>query len=167
MFTRLTHMVNARTGASRSFPMQIISAFPGTGKSHFFKNPGDFEGLILDSDSSTFPKEHFPGNYIEHIQKSVAQQKLMLVSSHDAVRLALKEVNLPFVLIYPAIGLKDEYLERYKQRGSPEGFLKLMDQKWDDFVNSCSSCLSATHKIELKSGQYLSHVITPKVYWDF
>jgi spore cortex formation protein SpoVR/YcgB (stage V sporulation) len=49
----------------------VISAFPGCGKSHFFRNNKDKE--VLDSDSSKFDKAHFPKNYIEHIKSNLGK----------------------------------------------------------------------------------------------
>ena len=39
--------------------------------------------------------------------------------------LALVLNKLPFVLIYPSKELKDEYIQRYKNRGNDENFIKI------------------------------------------
>lgn len=117
----------------------VISAFPGTGKSYFYDNFKD-KVEIHDSDSSTFDKDNFPDNYLEHIKALMnTDKKTILVSSHEEVRNALVENGIKFYLIYPDKSLKDEYMARYKERGSDDSFISMMDDKFDDFVDSCEA----------------------------
>lgn len=143
----------------------LISAFPGTGKSTIHKNAEE-HGLIkchiavdketgevtrdiprtpgvrvFDSDSSLFPKDNFPANYIAAIKETIelCPHVVILISSHEEVRDALKAAGLEYDLVYPNQSLKDEYVQRYVQRGSPEGFVRLMDDRWEQFILSCSS----------------------------
>lgn len=129
---------------NNEMPMpQVICGFPGVGKSTLFRNRGDQK--ILDSDSSTFDKAEFPQNYIAHIREKIAEGYTILASTHDVVRAALVENGIPFAIVYPALNCKDEYLQRYRDRGSPQGFVDLMDAKWVDFVNGCAAqkgCIS-------------------------
>ena len=99
---------------------QIISGFPGVGKSNFFKK-SDLK--VLDSDDSLFDKRDFPDNYINHIKNFIGKVDYILISSHDVVRRALEEHNIEYVLVYPSIELKEEYLERYKNRGNEDSFI--------------------------------------------
>lgn len=110
----------------------IISAFPGTGKTHFFQN--HLQGSILDSDSSGWDKSLFPGNYVDYIEGRLNQSSLLflLVSSHKSVRERLAEKEIPFHLVYPHISLKQEYLARYEARGSSDKFIESMRSHWDD-----------------------------------
>lgn len=160
----------------------FISAFPGTGKSSIHGNSRDngvyavrADGTSLyrhmsrpgqikayDSDSSTFDKSEFPANYIQHmkevIQRHAGQSPfLFLGSSHDNVREAMQEAGIPYVIVYPHRDLKEEYIERYKKRGSSEFFINLMTEKWDDFIDSCES--DPNNSIVLESGQYLGDVL--------
>lgn len=83
---------------------KIIAGFPGVGKSTLFNN-----GLnCTDSDSSKFPKDAFPRNYIEHI-KSLLEKKehdYIFVSTHETVRHALLAARLNFMLVYPSISFE-------------------------------------------------------------
>lgn len=158
----------------------IFSAFPGTGKSTLTKNAEQY-GLkhasvtktedgkieiavpkcigtpVFDSDSSLFDKEHFPGNYIEHVQHicSTWPNAVILMSSHDNVREALKENGIAYTICYPQRELKAEFLERYVERGSPEKFVELMDNKWNDFIDTCESDDAAVAHIVLSEGDHL------------
>jgi len=61
-------------------------------------------------------------------------------------------------LIYPEKDLKDEYLQRYKDRGNNDAFVDLLDKNWDNCMDEMDN-QDASYKIRLKSGQYMSDVI--------
>jgi hypothetical protein len=134
----------------------VVSAFPGCGKSHYFRTNSD--KTILDSDSSKFDKSEFPQNYIKHIKDNLGKADVILVSSHKEVREALVDNQIQFTLVYPEVSNKDEYIQRYIDRGSPEAFVNLLTKNWDMWIseledqNDCS-------KIKLQDGQYLSDVL--------
>lgn len=158
----------------------VLSAFPGTGKSEIFKRASELgldagnlhyneetqgydlhvtnaNGIpVFDSDSSKFDKAEFPGNYIKHIQTVLDKYEnvVILVSSHDNVREALREAGIDYYLVYPQIELKADYLQRYTERGSPEAFVTMMDEKWVDFITSCEND-PTPHKFILSEGEYL------------
>lgn len=119
----------------------VISAFPGTGKTWCFGNMKQDGFVILDSDSSKFDKSEFPANYIAHIKENLGKADIIFVSSHDTVRDALREEGIEFYVIYPdnTPAHKEHYMKRYAERGSSEAFLKLMDEKWDEFIDSIES----------------------------
>jgi hypothetical protein len=135
----------------------VISAFPGCGKSHLFRNKGDKH--ILDSDSSKFDKSQFPQNYIDHIKSNIGQADMILVSSHKEVRDAMVDNGIEFTLVYPNREIKDEYIQRYIDRGNNESFVNLLQNNWDNWMNELDD-QSGCEKIKLSSGQYLSDVVT-------
>lgn len=162
----------------------VISAFPGCGKSTICKEaeqyglvhvPVSLEGTtsnrstdgktpIFDSDSSLFAKEHFPGNYIEHIKEVLKNHPdvVIMVSSHDNVREAMREAGIEYTLVAPQRELKGEYLERYQGRGSPEAFITMMENKWNDFIDSIENDPS-TSKLVLSEGEYLVDKISDRI----
>lgn len=162
----------------------VISAFPGCGKSTICKEaeqyglvhvPVSLEGVIsnrstdgktpiFDSDSSLFAKEHFPGNYIEHIKEVLKNHPdvVIMVSSHDNVREAMREAGIEYTLVAPQRELKGEYLERYQGRGSPEAFITMMENKWNDFIDSIENDPS-TSKLVLSEGEYLVDKISDRI----
>lgn len=141
---------------------KVYSAFPGVGKTTYFNTT---EKNVLDSDSSKFDKKHFPDNYIEHIERNIQDPNVdkILVSSHKDVRDALVKREIPFVLVYPDRSLKDEYIERYKERGNNDAFVSLLDKNWDDWMDEMDSMSpqdgQTLYKVKLGSGQYLTDVI--------
>lgn len=137
---------------------KIISGFPGVGKSSLFNNP-EYAGMtILDSDSSTFDKNEFPQNYIKHIQDNIGVADIILVSSHKDVRTELESLGIKYHLVVPKSHLKNEYLERYKSRRSALGFISLLSNNWDEWVEDCISSEYAFIRL-LNDGDYLTDVI--------
>lgn len=123
---------------------KIISAFPGTGKSYYHNKYPD---TTLDSDSSNFSwikdengnntKERnpeFPQNYINHIKENIGKYKYIFVSSHKEVRDALLDNCIFFYIVYPSDSRKEEFIQRYRDRGNAEGFIKLVDENWEDWM---------------------------------
>lgn len=159
----------------------IVCAFPGTGKSTAYADLSflpDYERMsrteldqipsqpkiLYDSDSSNFPKDHFPENYLEHIQacRGRSADVVQLVSTHDSVTAGLAALNILHIIVYPRVEDKDLYLARYRDRGSPEAFITLMDQKWDDFMVSVRKAAEhpLAHGIEVQPDQYVADVVT-------
>lgn len=140
---------------------KVISGFPGIGKTVFCQS----SERGLDSDSSQFSwlsegvrHPDFPTNYMDHIEKNIGKVDCILVSSHDIVRDALRERGIDYTLVYPSVELRDEYLSRYTDRGSPEGFIKFIGDNWDRFIAAIES-ETFPELVKLEEGQYLSDVL--------
>jgi hypothetical protein len=98
--------------------------------------------IVIDIDSSKFDKGYFPENYVTHVKElflgnNTGERKIILVSSHKSVRDELKKQGIEYTLVYPIRDLKPCYLERYRQRGDSEEFIKMMDENWDSFIYGC------------------------------
>ena len=39
-------------------------------------------------------------------------------------------------MVYPDISLKEEWINRFNNRGNDEGFIALIDKNWDFFIKS-------------------------------
>lgn len=143
---------------------QVISAFPGTGKSYLYEKLKE-KMVVLDSDSSKFSwieegvrHPDFPNNYIEHIKANISLADIIFISSHDVVRSALNQHGIHYTLIYPKEHLKNEYLDRYQERGNNEGFINMIDRNWYLFMEELKK-ETFPNKIELESGQFIGDVI--------
>jgi hypothetical protein len=150
---------------------KIICGFPGIGKTYFYNNNKD---SCLDSDSSNFSwayncdeekirNDKFPANYIAHIKENIGKYDYILVSSHQEVRKALLKNCIHFYYVYPESGRKDEFIERYRKRGSPENFINLVNEMWfdwfSDILYSNSEDKGGFDYIELIGNENLSDVI--------
>lgn len=118
----------------------IVSAFPACGKSWVFENQDKLSLKVADSDSSKFSwvldeeglstgarNQDFPTNYIEHIKSLVGEVDYILVSSHQEVRDALNEAQLPYVLVMPHRNLMHEWIGRCWLKGIITLSPKLME----------------------------------------
>lgn len=138
----------------------LVAGFPGTGKSYYTNTESGYmpQGFATDSDSSKFDKANFPNNYIEHIKQKISEgYARIFISSHKEVRDALVENGLEFTLVYPKKELKEEYLKRYKERGSTDGFIRLISDNWDSWLEELKNQKGCRH-IELESGQFIANV---------
>lgn len=145
----------------------VVSAFPGTGKTWVYANQGP-EQVVLDSDSSLFSwaspgvrHPDFPGNYIQHIKDKVGQVDIIFVSSHKAVRDALVAAGIPFTLVYPEETLREDYLERYRRRGSSDDFVKMIGSNWHGFIQELEDQEGCEHVV-LGEGEMMSDVINAR-----
>jgi hypothetical protein len=139
--------------------MKVISGFPGVGKT-YYKNNSIYSLKVTDSDSSKFSwvKEgvrhpDFPQNYINHI-KTLHEYRFVFVSSHDVVRRALVDNNIYFTLVFPERNLKEEYLNRFKNRGSNKNFTNLLDTNCNIFIDSMENQTNCD-LIRLGPGEFL------------
>lgn len=134
----------------------IISAFPGTGKTYLKEFRPDL--TIWDSDSSSFSKlPDFPQNYVDHIKKGIElNADIILVSSHENVRKALFDNEIPFITIVPELEQKDDYIQRYKNRGSSREFIDLISNNWELWLGGM---YWKNNVYLLFKGEYLSDII--------
>lgn len=139
---------------------KVIAAFPATGKSYLAATSDRY----ADSDSSAFswaaPGERhpdWPRNYIEHVQALLKQGKVVLCSTHEEVREALVAAGIPFTLVYPSDGQREEYAVRMFERGSDKRLIDFITDNWIRLLTSCWLQQHCDH-IVLPAGRYLSEV---------
>lgn len=141
----------------------VICGFPGVGKTYASVKWG-----WQDSDSSQFSWTHsaegvkmipkrvrhpdWPQNYIHYIKR---QTGVVMCSTHAEVRDALVEANIPFYLVFPQLSLMHEYVERYRRRGSPESFITLLKEQWEDWVYDMENESRHDGRICLGSGEFI------------
>lgn len=125
---------------------RIIAAFPGTGKSMYHqKHPlttldSDSSELswVEDEEGSKIRNPEFPNNYIQHIKDNIGKYEFIFVSTHQEVITALLDACIFFYAVYPDDRRKEEFLERYRARGSSEGFITLVDTNWDKWLHDAT-----------------------------
>ena len=142
--------------------MIVISTFPGMGKTYFYNN---FQSTLssYDSDSSKFPKDNFPNNYIDHIKEKLKlnDRDIIFVSSHEDVRQALIDNGINFTVVYPKKIDKEAMIQRYKERGSSPEFVRLLEENYDNFIDSIENMINENPEkvfgIELGANMYMSN----------
>ncbi|QXN70428.1 putative AAA family ATPase [Bacillus phage vB_BspM_AgentSmith] len=145
----------------------VISAFPGLGKTYATQKLVEEGFNVSDSDSSHFNKEHFPGNYVEHIKSKIqdyrdmntSSAKFIFVSTHKEVRDALIENGIKFVIFYPDVGSKDDIFKRYEERGSNEAFIKHLETNYDSWIEEIKEDVAIENKYPVTNGVFLYDVV--------
>lgn len=151
----------------------VIAAFPGCGKSYTVKHEQEKFNGVLDSDSSDFSwvknsKGHktnvrsskFPKNYIRHIKENIGKVEVIFVSSHKVVREALEKEGINYILVYPNIFQKKDYIKRYTERGNSPSFIKNVEEHWEEWIEECDEETFPTKiKLPYFSLKYLNHEV--------
>ena len=107
----------------------IISGFPGTGKSTVMNI---FKGVV-DLESTPFKKNwQIYADVAEHMHK---QGYTVMVSSHKEMRDELLSRGVDFISVIPKKENKDLYIERYRERGNTEEFIKLLDENFNYWID--------------------------------
>lgn len=145
----------------------VICGFPGVGKTSVANNRVN----ILDAESSAFSwnwnPEHlekgrernpeFPHNYIRFVKENMDKYDVILTSSHQVVRDALKAEGIQYIIVAPEFDRKNEYMIRYLQRGSEINFIESLYERWSMFLKEIQN--DGAPIIWMTEGKYLSDVL--------
>lgn len=149
----------------------FIYAFTATGKSTISKkysNVIDMESTLYkyqedkedETTKGTIRKlnNDWPQNYFDALNKVKNKYDYILISD-EICNDFLRKNNYEYWWIYPNENLKEEYLERCKQRGNNEAFINWYSSKWEEWIDHCKKDKIASKHIELKSNEYLENVL--------
>lgn len=155
----------------------IYSCFAGTGKTILASFTGyqdidsaDYQWLWTPEQLTLTTEERkletdrvknpdFPSNYVEVIMEADKQGDV-LISAHPEVLDALAEKEVKFVTVAPYPSLKEEFIQRYIERGDSEDFIQLMEEHFEEFSDSMIQHPKAHKSIGISgSGYYLSDVL--------
>ncbi len=144
----------------REIKNRIVAGFPGVGKSFAMKYEDGYNGIFLkDSDSSQYPKDGFPENYIASIKRfDTSSFNYVFISTHKLVRDCLLKEGIVFTLVFPNVHLKGEYIQRFIDRKNPKAFIDLMYNNWESWLDEIK-IEEGYEKIELQKGEYLSNYL--------
>lgn len=152
----------------------IISGFPGIGKTYMANVRWDpMIPACADCESSNYQWkkdplgiagptriENWVQDYVDDILKlrdfgdtDKGYYDFILISTHEEVRHELRRRKVEYLIVYPNIILRNEYMIRYLKRGSSVDFLKKMYDTWNDKI--CSMIYDPMPAILLEKGQYL------------
>jgi hypothetical protein len=62
-------------------------------------------------------------------------------------------------LVYPYGTLKEQYLKRYKDRGSDEAFIRLLDGNWEKWMDEVNFLPKGIEFIRVDADMYLENAI--------
>lgn len=148
----------------------VIAGFAGIGKSMLaskYNNVIDLE--IMDfkwhyeeeisdvekkkGNSQKTRKKEWPENYIDAIQIATTNYDITLISTDDEILNELDKKEIEYILCFPTLDCKNEYLERYRKRGNTEGFVKRVSETFEELINGLQKYRGK--KIILKSKETL------------
>lgn len=144
----------------------VICGFSGIGKStaeQKHRQIIDYESSICsriwENGVDRGKNPNFPTNYINNLIEMMNNDEatFYLLSCHEEVRSELKARGIDYIIVLPTIEQKNEYLKRWLKRGSPIEFIKSMNDRWEDMIESCEK--DDAPKIYLSSGEYISDLI--------
>jgi hypothetical protein len=146
---------------------KIINGFPGVGKSYLTDKLKD---LASDSDSSKWNKlGNWPYNYLDELVKQQQAWKIVFASTHKELLQEQMYRESDFVVVYPDRSLKNQYMDRYIERGSSALLIAILYKNWDTFIGDIENNIPASNLIKLQRNENLSDVITtiiPKEFHD-
>lgn len=136
----------------------IISAFCGTGKTYLCDNNED----IIEFECWKYKQKDFPDNCIQDILDSIDKFKIIFISTNPLVINKLVRLGMDVLMVYPDMTLKEEYIKRFKKRGSTKDFILMLDKWWEKWIAEIEENQMCKYKVKLKSGDYLSDVYNTK-----
>ena len=147
----------------------IVLGFPAVGKSFFTKNNKSFKCIDLDSSDFSWIKDdngnntkernpEFPTNYVKHIRENETKYNIIFVSTHEVVREAISKEDFNMLAVIPLVFERVCWLQRMRDRGDNERFVKLIDSNWDKWLGEIYEWIDNYEipNIALRENQFLS-----------
>lgn len=138
----------------------VISGFAGIGKSGLKDNVPYYDNLkIYDLSSSYFRKyPRWEKVYCDIIESMIDKYDFIFISTHNTVIDEMKKRGNDFYIVYPRKHCRDEYRERFVNRGNSKEYIEKFMKRWNEFIENLDS-IEHEKKINLRTGQYLSDVL--------
>jgi len=154
----------------------IISGFAGIGKTTLQKKyqsvidleSSDFKWIYQDETIESLDKEKrkgisnriqnplWPLNYVKEIIQKSKEYQIVLISQDLDLRNCLRENGCKYYVCFPKKECKQEYIERYKNRGNNEKFISLVS---DNFENWVDALMNEENKLIMEPGEYLEETL--------
>jgi hypothetical protein len=138
----------------------IISGFAGIGKSGLKDNVPYYDNVkIYDLSSSYFRKEEgWEKIYCDIVESMSDNYDFIFISTHDIVIREMLDRGNNFFIVYPRRNCKEEYRQRFIDRGNSKEYIDKFMKNWDNFIDMLDN-VNYDKKITLRTGQYLSDVL--------
>lgn len=133
----------------------VISGFPGIGKKESIATFSKMFSIIDLSPYSFSPVR----DHAERIKAAMDTHEIILVSTHYAIRNAMAENKIPYILVYPDVNLRTEYVGRFYIKGEDNKTISNLADNWYTWVSNCETDTTAKKKIVLGSTEVIDKVI--------
>lgn len=139
--------------------IQVISAFPGAGKSTLAER---YDWIDLDSSthgdhSDPDRSEKFHGPYVQTIIQTLkgieGTDKKILCSSHENVRKELARCGIPYMTVFPEATFLNTYMHRFESRGDSNAFKDVIRGNAMNWVRAMEIDPEASQMLRLHRGQ--------------
>jgi hypothetical protein len=160
----------------------IIAAYAGCGKTSFatmvgnaaidlhcvsfkyYLDENNNRGEAGKADPDNEMRPDWPYNYVSAIKDVMDKYEYVLIPSDFRVLALMTAEGIPYILVYPHRDCREEYLERYIDRGNKDNFLSIFYENWDWFIDHLEADKYGKH-IVLQSHQFLSDVTDNIKFW--
>lgn len=133
----------------------LYAAFCGTGKSYLCNN---FADDYMELECWEYRKGDFPNNYIQDVIDAIGRTKYLFISTDPVILKELNKRGIEIRLYYPQNELRNEYLDRFIARISPQDFVGAIMINWHKWIDELKEQDYCKHKI-LQTGEYLQDVL--------
>lgn len=154
----------------------IISAFPGCGKTYFYRNQSLLGYSVLDLDSGLFKRySGWEKIYVDSIVQNMGKYDFILISQHDNILYELNERHINFFTVAPDNSkdftceqkqlFKSQWLKRLILRDNThisniQLWLKNIDRNYEIWTNAENiQQYNPIHHFAISTNQYLTDII--------
>jgi hypothetical protein len=142
-----------------AYNTEIYAAFCGTGKTYLC----DQLGLkCIEFECWKYRTGDFPDNYIKEIKSQIGRVDYIFISTDPVVLKTLYAQGINVKLVYPNLGLKKEYRQRFLDRGSPIEFIKMINKPWRQWITELQE-QKYCEQIVLNKGEYLENILYEQI----
>jgi hypothetical protein len=145
----------------------IFATFPGTGKKFFIENNKDKSILNLSTTDFThiidgIKDPRYPKNYVDQIMENLGKYKVIFISTDETVLNYLNKKGVDFIIVYPSVYLKNEYLARFIESGKDQQYISHMEENWNSIIESFED-FDMVDQIKLHTNEFISDLISFKL----
>ena len=150
----------------------IIAAYAGCGKTTFVNKIWDSIDLVCvpykydmksepcydaEKGKANFGYDmntNWPRNYISAILTAYHRYRYVVIPTIMPVLLELQRFMIPYILCFPDRTLKEEYRQRFRERGNTAEFEHIFVDGWDNYIDMFEADEYGKH-IKLNSDEHL------------
>lgn len=152
----------------------IIAGFPCVGKTtmgnkyenvidlsstkyHYIVEQDKINEQLKGNEKQHKVNPNWPQNYIDEVVRIKDKYDVVFVCDRVEILSLMISQNIDFLIAMPHKNLKYDYIERAKQRGNNEKFLKIYEEKFNIWWNDMNSL--PVKKIYLEKDEYVEDAL--------
>lgn len=125
--------------------IQVFCGFPGVGKSTLFRSIQNRlrhtqeipDTSVVDFDTNGYRTDpNYPSNYVDGLCELLPHVNVIFTMAERGIVDALTQQQITHYLIYPHPTLRNEYLERYIDRGDSLPSIRFFRDQWESLLDN-------------------------------